>query len=78
MISQRFIKIVEDWKNSGSLDMKDLEKRFEEEEKRLEIYADGANIDGTLVLDTNRDWPNEWKGTNTRQVKVIINEEGCD
>lgn len=31
MISQRFLKIVEDWKNSGSLDMKDLEKRFEEE-----------------------------------------------
>jgi len=65
-----------------SFDIDDLKKELEEEDKKqnnglkiIETTGYAADVDDTLVVECNYDYPNEWKDGKLKIKKVKITIE---
>lgn len=62
-----------------SADMGNLKKELEEEDKKqgdgleiIETTGYAADVDDTLVVECNYDYPNEWRDEKLKKVKITI------
>lgn len=62
-----------------SADMNSLKKELEEEDKKqdegleiIETTGYAADVDDTLVVECNYDYPNEWRDGKLKKVKITI------